>query len=84
MTWKQVHRQRWERDDGAVVKIDETVQCNTSRPWLPNYRGWKAWGPGPEQSNYLGFCRRNSRLNIPRKFKTAEAAMAAVDKEYPI
>lgn len=81
--WKEIHHRRWQSTDGAVVKIDEATECNTSRPWLPNYRGWKAYGPGPDQGNYLGFNRRNSGFRVARKFKTAQAAMAAVDEEYP-
>ena len=72
---------RWDRADGACVKIDHTVECSTSRPWLPNYRGWKAWGPG--DNDLLGFKLRRSRFTIARKFKTAAAAMKAVDAEYP-
>lgn len=81
--WHERNARRWESDDGAVVKIDDVAETCTARPWLPHYRGWVAYGPGPEQHNYLGFFRRNSRLNIPRKFKTAAAAMQAVDGAWP-
>lgn len=83
MAWSQVNDERWERGDGAVVKIDHTTEANSSRPWLLNYRGWMAFGPGDSQHNYLGFKRRNSMFNIPRKFKTAESAMISVDAEFP-
>lgn len=81
--WTKTREDRWDADDGCVAKIDHTVECNTSRPWLLNYRGWMGYGPGPYQFNALVFKRRNSR-SIVRKFKTAEAAMRAVDKEYPV
>lgn len=81
--WHRKHMHRWERDDGCVVKIDRTTECFTGRPWLPNYRGWMAYGPGDDEHNYLGFTRKRSPFIIPRKFKTPEAAMAAVDREYP-
>lgn len=80
--WRKISEYRWERHDNAVVKIDTSTELSTSSPWLPNYRGWIAYGPGPEEHNYLGFKRRNSPLLIPRKFKTAESAMGAVDREY--
>lgn len=81
--WKKIHDKRWERDDNAVVKYDHTTECNTSRPWLKGHRGYIAYGPGEEEHNYLGHRRKDSRFYIPRKFKTPEAAMKVVDKEYP-
>jgi hypothetical protein len=82
--WKEVNARRWVRSDNAVVIIDESVACSTSRPWLPNYRGWMAFGPGDEEHNYLGFMRKRSLFRIPKKFKTAAAAMRAVDLAYPL
>lgn len=82
--WKQTRPDRWDSNDGCVVKIDHTVECSTSRPWRPHYRGWIAYGPGADEHNYLGFSKRNSMANIPRKFKTPESGMKAVDKEWPI
>lgn len=71
------------RSDNAVVKIDEIAETLTAKPWLPNYRGWIAYGPGDDNHNCLCFKRRNSRFSIPRKFKTAKAAMEAVDRDFP-
>jgi len=82
-TWHERNPRRWESDDGAVVKIDAVAETRTARPWLPHYRGWVAYGPGPDQHNYIGFIRRNSRMKIPSKFKTASAAMKAVDNVWP-
>jgi hypothetical protein len=85
-TWKQTGSQRWERSDNAVVYYDHSVECDTSRPWLTGHRGWKAFAPGPEEHNYLSYFRKNRRrvrdTRIARKFKTPEAAMAAVDREF--
>lgn len=80
--WKQVHGRRWISDDGAVVCIDETRE-GWNKVWSPNYRGYIAFGPGEENHNYLSFRRKNSVFVIPKKFKTPQAAMAAVDHEYP-
>lgn len=82
--WKQVGHQKYRRGDNAVVVYDETTTCNTAKPWLPNHRGWMAYGPGKDEHNYLGFYRKNGRFKIPRKFKTERAAMMAVEKEFPI
>lgn len=79
--WEQKGRERWERPDGAVVKYDHTTACNTSRPWLAGHRGYMAFGPGrDEEFNYLA--QKYGRVIGPRKWKTPEAAMAAVDKEF--
>lgn len=80
--WTQVSDKRWVSDDNAVVKIDLSAQCMHSRPWRPNYRGWIAYGPGPEEFNYLKFFSKRGH-SVPRKFKFAEKAMLAVDKEFP-
>lgn len=84
MRWQQKHHRRWERSDGAVVKYDTFVECNTAKPWLPNHRGYIAYGPGPEETNYLGYKRKNSPFLIPCKFKTAANAMMAIEKAYPL
>jgi len=82
-TWHETRPgDRWDRSDGCCVKIDHSVECNSSRPWLPNYRGWKAFGNRGE-FDALCFRRCNTRMQIPRKFKSAEAAMLAVDTEFP-
>lgn len=88
LAWTETRKgDRWDRTDGACVRIDHSVECSTSKPWLPNYRGWKAWGPGDH--DLLAFKRRSTRLRrsrfrIARKFKTAASAMKAVDAEYPL
>lgn len=79
--WTQFNLRRFESDDGCVVKIDEATECDSAKPWLENYRGWIAYGPGDE--GYIGFYRRKSWMRIPKKFKTPHTAMAAVDVEYP-
>lgn len=87
--WVKVGAQRYQRPDNAVVRYDHSVECSTSRPWLDGHRGWMAFGPGEVDGNYLACSFRRSRrgrvsrMSTPRKFKTAEAAMAAVDREFP-
>lgn len=53
---------------------------------------WTAWEPDPSQ-NYLKMERGRprrlqngtlSRLSTPRRWKTAEAAMKAVDGDFPL
>jgi hypothetical protein len=86
--WTQINKQRWERSDGAVVKYDEAVQCNTACPWLPNHRGFMAYGPGKDQHNYIGFFRKNRNKlwpkRIPTKYKTPQSAMKAVNEKWPL
>jgi hypothetical protein len=84
---------RFDRPDGAAVRYDYQAACHTSNCSLPNHLGWIAFGPGKDNHNYLAKRRRaldrgvlgtqRSKARVPRKFKTATAAMAAVDKEFP-
>jgi hypothetical protein len=76
--WREKNWRRWERSDGAVVQWDQ--RSPHVRPWLPAARMWTAWEPDPSD-NYLKMT--NGRLSWPRRFKTAQAAMRAVDKEFP-
>ncbi len=66
-----------------MVKYDEAAATNTSRPWLPGHRGWMAFAPGDDEHNFLRWRNRRG-VGIPRKFKTPEAAMAAVDLLHPM
>lgn len=61
---------RWTRSDGAVVLFH-------SGP--PKFQ-WIAFEPDPSNA-YLP--RDNGRLSWPRRWRTAQAAMDAVDAEYP-
>lgn len=79
--WTQKSDSRWERADGAVVR-DVGASSPESKPWLPGHRGWMAFGPGPDEHNYLSM-PFGKRFRGPRKWKTAEAAMRAVDREFP-
>lgn len=93
MNWTQIAsgvRQRWQRSDGALVKWDD------SSPW-PNpaessARMYTAWEPDPSDRP-LSMVRGRTRKaqdghlwkpGFPRRWKTAEAAMRAVDREYPL
>jgi hypothetical protein len=87
--WKCFGR-RCVRSDGALVKWDD------SSPW-PNpaedsARMYTAFEPDPSQQ-YLSMHRGRTRKaqdghlfkpGFPRRWKTKEAAMKAVDKEFPL
>jgi len=91
--WTQSNSKRWVRNDGAVVKWDD------ASPW-PNpikasARMWTAWEPDPSQRALsmergrwrkgIGLLSRSRWKPIfPRRWKTPKAAMAAVDREYPM
>jgi len=77
MAWTQKTRDRWERHDGAVVK--RSTDEYYAQPWLAGHRGWIAFEPNPS-TNYLRMS--NGRVGWPRRWKTPEAAMRAVDREY--
>lgn len=61
---------RYVRSDGAVVKYFGG----------PRKMDWIAFEPNPSEE-YLA--RTNGRLTWPRRWASAEAAMRAVDREYP-
>lgn len=78
---------RWERKDGAVVLYQHSpyTHYNDKRGRL-----WIAFPPNSElaMQRPCGRWRRDMhgnevRLGTPRRWKTAQAAMAAVDKEFP-
>jgi hypothetical protein len=79
-TWKKVNDNRWERLDGAVVKYD--VSSPNPNPAKETARMWTAWAPDPSQAS-LSMSRCSSLLRWPRRWKSAEKAMQAVDKAYP-
>lgn len=77
MTWAESRDSwsaglRYTRIDGALVKFQ--------MGW-GGKMDWIAFEPNPSES-YLA--RTNGRLTWPRRWKTAEAAMRAVDREYPL
>lgn len=75
-------RQRYERSDGAVVKWDDDTPY--SNPINPTARMWTAWEPDPGESALMKRLRGRPRsVGVPRRFKTAIAAMKAVDKRWP-
>jgi len=82
MAWTEVKPgYRWERSDGAVAKWSQ--ESPYPNPALESARLWIAFEPDPSRE-YLSRGRRDSVLRWPRRFKTAEAAMRAVDLEYPL
>lgn len=90
--WAKVSEDRWERCDGAVVKFDQSSPY--PNPEVQSSRMWTAWEPEPSQcalSMERGFVRYPGagiskcwRPRFPRRWKTVETAMKAVDREYPV
>ena len=76
--WREKHENRWVRYDGAVVLYD--VHSPHPNPLNPNCRMWTAWEPDPSEM-YLRMT--NGRLGWPKRFKTPQNAMKAVDKAFP-
>lgn len=62
---------RWVRSDGAVVKFKVG----------PRIYDWMAFEPDPSEAYLIRYSK--SGLGFPRRWKTPEAAMRAVDREYP-
>lgn len=79
--WTKVNENRFVRSDGAVVMWDQ--RSPNPNPGNPRSRLWTAWEPDPSESA-LFTSRRGSRLRWPRRWKTAEVAMATVDALYPL
>lgn len=89
--WKEVRPgYRWERIDGAVARWDDRSPHPNSLN--PASRMWTAWEPNPSQAYLMmrrGRVRKTmegalSKPGFPRRWKTAEAAMKAVDNEHPL
>jgi hypothetical protein len=78
--WTQTRWDRWDRNDGACVK--ENLHSPYPNPLDPNCRLWCAYAPDGEYA--ISYGRRNTWMRIPRRWKTAEAAMQVIDREYPI
>src|SRR3990172_5523784 len=76
----QTPRDRWDRPDGAAVIYSKDWYW--ANPANPRHRGWTAYAPDDEQP--LTFRRRTSKRKHARRWKTAEAAMEAVDREFPL
>lgn len=84
--WTMIAEDRWVRSDNALVLYDHDATGATSHPWLDRPRGWKAFGPGPSKYNvlhYLRWRRFRAFIRVARKWRSAQAAMAAVDSRYP-
>lgn len=78
--WTQENWRTWVRSDGAVVRWLNLTQYQN--PDMNRARMWIAFGPGEE--GYLAMGRRGSILRFPIRWKTPEAAIAAVDRAYPL
>lgn len=79
--WTYIHENRCVRRDNAVVMYD--TRSPYPNPGDPNAKMWTAWEPG-ESNRALSYQHWHSRLRSPRRFKTAESAMQAVDREFPL
>lgn len=72
---------RYVRTDGAVVRYDD--RSPYPNPICESARMWTAWEPDPGQGA-LSMGRRSSWMRWPRRFHTAEAAMSAADRAWPL
>jgi hypothetical protein len=72
---------RYVRSDGAVVQYDD--RSPYPNPVCDSARMWTAWEPDPGE-RYLSMGRRSSQFNWPRRYHTAEAAMRAADRAWPL
>lgn len=80
--WKQVSPIRWERSDNAVVRYREDDNYMYAKPWKKGHRGWVAYSPTEEFP--LFYTTKKRGFHVPLKYKTAENAMAVIDKLYPL
>lgn len=82
--WAQKGSRRWVRSDGAVVMWDDRTPY--ANPENPRARMWTAWEPDPSEAPLcrpIGRRRGPAKRYTARRFASAEAAMVAVDKEFP-
>lgn len=75
MAWTDIRtdlgRPAFRRDDGAIVRWDNG----------PSHLHWIAYEPDPSEKYLIRYSKRG--MGWPRRWKSAEAAMQTVDKEYP-
>ncbi len=88
--WTEIHMHRWVRTDGAVVMYD--MRSPYPNPMNERSRMWTAWEPDPSQRS-VSMTRGRLRKaqdgtywtpRFPRRWKTAQAAMAEVNRLYPL
>jgi hypothetical protein len=69
--WREVEVRHHEREDGAAVRhVSRRDGCDRAF-------GWVGLGPAPDRAPLA------SRQGHHRRFRTAEAAKAAVDQAWP-
>lgn len=78
--WEKISDNRFVRIDNAVVMWDQ--RSPYPNPLNPNAKMWTAWEPG-ESDRALSYTHWHSLFRSPRRYKTATAAMRAVNKEFP-
>ena len=79
--WNEGYQSKtiYEREDGACVW--ENLDEYWAKPFL---EGHKRWSATAADGTRLSYYRKNPKIHIDRRWKTPEAAMKAVDKEYPM
>lgn len=90
--WHMDGSQRWLRLDGAEVIYSRGLMGPETNENLPLHRGWVAYAPPQKNGTrtYLGYFptrwRRGgrSRMKVPIKYKSARAAMRALNQAHPI
>lgn len=79
--WTKASSVKWIRSDNAVVKYREEDNYMYAKPWLDGHKGWVAYSPTDEfPLSYK--TKKGFKVNI--KYKTAENAMAAIDRRFPV
>lgn len=80
--WTKDESGRFMRSDGALVWKGDDYHSN---PLNPRCRMWEASGPGVSDTLYKAQRRdRRERFVTRRRFGSADAAMKAVDRTFPI
>lgn len=79
--WRMVHENRYVRVDGAVVMRDQ--RSPYPNPLNPKSLLWTAWEPDPSESA-ISKQHYHSAFRSPRRWKSPEAAMKAVDRLFPL
>lgn len=82
--WTQIDlgsRPRWRRDDGALVRWDDSSP--NPNPENPLALMFTAWEPDPSEKAIYR-THRGSNLRSPRRWGNPEQAMLAIDRAFPL
>src|SRR4051812_10294513 len=84
--WKIISDKKWVRSDGASVCYDDNYYY--TKEWSPQHRGWYCIPPNAKviiNDVYETLHYRTKRgFNVSIKFKSAQSAMARIDKDFPL